>query len=49
MFYPDVVGAGLRLELYFSRNLINTVEVIVLGERLSTVFIDKNGAIAKNG
>ena len=49
MFYPDVVGAGLRVELYFSEMLRNTVEVIVLGERLSTVFIDKNGSVVKNG
>ena len=49
MYYPDIVGAGLRLEMYFAENLRHTIEVIVLGERLSTVYIDKNGAVVKNG
>ena len=49
MYYPDVVAASLRLELYFTAELAHTVEVLMLGERLSTVFIDRNGAVSKNG
>ena len=49
MYYPDIVEAGFRLERYFAENLRHTIEVIVLGERLSTVYFDKNGAVVKNG
>lgn len=49
LYYPDVVGGSLRLEMYFERNLTETIEVIVLGERLSTIFIDKGGSVVKNG
>lgn len=49
MYYPDVVAASLRLELYFSNAVEDTTEVIVLGERLSTIYIDHTGAVAKNG
>ena len=47
--YPDVISASLRLELYFRENLTNTIEVIVAGEQLSSIFIDKNGKVTKNG
>ena len=30
MYYPDVVAASLRLELYFEKQLDNTVEVIII-------------------
>ena len=29
--FPDVVGAGIRLELYFDNNLNNTVELNFVG------------------
>ena len=48
MFYQDVVAASQRLELYFKENLEETVEVIVAGELLSTIFIDKEGLVTKN-
>ena len=49
MHFPDVVGAGIRLELYFANNLANTVEFFVSGERISSIAIDKEGSVTKNG
>ena len=49
MYYPDVVAASLRLELFFQTALTETIEVIVLGERLSTIYLDKSGTVVKNG
>ena len=49
MHFPDVVGAGIRLELYFANNLTNTVELFVSGERISSIAIDKEGSVTKNG
>ena len=41
--YSELLGEPLRLELYFSSLLENVIEVIVLGERLSSVAVDKIG------
>ena len=49
IYYPDVVAASLRLELYFTSPLPSATEVAVFGERLSTIFIDKTGTVVKNG
>ena len=48
MHFPDVVGAGIRLELYFAKNLNNTVELFVSGELISSIAIDKERLVAKN-
>ena len=48
-FYQDVVAASLRLELFFKEDLKETIEVIIAGEKLSTIFIDKEGTVTKNG
>ena len=45
--YPEVIGEPLRLELYFSSPLENVTEVIVLGERMSSVPVDKFGVVGK--
>ena len=39
--YPDLVGEPLRLELNFTNLLENVTELIVLGERMSSVANDK--------
>ena len=49
IYYPEVVGAGIRLELFFDAALTETVEVILLGEKLSTVFIYNDGKVIKDG
>ena len=45
--YPELIGELLRLELYFSSPLENVTEVIVLGERMSSVAVDKVGVVRK--
>ena len=45
--YPELNGEPLRLELYFSSPLENVTEVIVLGERKSSVAVDKFAVVVK--
>ena len=45
--YPELIGEPLSLELYFSSPLENVTEVIVLGERMSSVAVDKFGVLGK--
>ena len=46
--YPELSGVPLRLELYFSSPLETVTEVIVLGERMSSVAVEKFGVVGKN-
>ena len=46
--HPELFGEPLRLELYFSSPVENVTEVIVLGERTSSVAVDKFGVLGKN-
>ena len=46
--YPEIFGEPLRLELYFNSPLQNVTELIVLGERMSSVAVDKFGFVGKN-
>ena len=46
--YPELVGEPLRLELNFTHPLENVTELIVLGERMSSVAVDKFGVFGKN-
>ena len=46
--YPKLSGESIRLEKFFDRPLTNVTELIVLGERMSTVNIDQFGTVAKN-
>ena len=46
--YPVLVGERLRLELNFTFPLEHVTELIVLGERLSSVAVDKSGVVGKN-
>ena len=46
--YPELVGEPLRLELNFTNPLENVTELIVLGERMSSVAVDKFGVVRKN-
>lgn len=48
IYYPEVIGGSLRLELYFDKALEKATEIIVEGERLSTIHIDRTGTVAKN-
>ena len=49
VYFPDLVGEPLRLELYFEKALEHTVEILLLGEKLSTLLIDSDGHILKDG
>ena len=46
--YPELAGEPLRLELNFTNPLENVTELIVLGERMSSVAVDKFGVVGKN-
>ena len=46
--YPELAGEPLRLELNFRNALENITELIVLGERMSSVAADKFGVVGKN-
>ena len=46
--YAELLENPLRLGLYFSSPLENVTEVIVLGERMSSVAVDKFGVVEKN-
>ena len=46
--YPELVGEPLRLELNFTNPLESVTELIVLGERMSLVAVDKFGVVGKN-
>ena len=45
---PELVGEPLRLELNFTFPLEHVFELIVLGERMSSVAVDKFGVVGKN-
>ena len=46
--YPELVPDPLRLELIFTFPLEHVAELIVLGERLTSVAVDKYGVVGKN-
>ena len=46
--YPELVGEPLTLELNLTNPLENVTELIVLGERMSSVAVDKFGVVGKN-
>ena len=46
--YPELVGEPLRLELNFTNPLENVTEFMVLGERMSSVAVDKLSVVGKN-
>ena len=47
-YYPELVGEPLRLELNFAFPLEHVTELIVLGQRKSSVAVDKFGDVGKN-
>ena len=46
--YPELVRKQLRLELYFTFPLEHVTELIVLGERMYSVTVDKFLVVGKN-
>ena len=45
--YPERVGEPLRLELNFTFSLKHVTEIIALGERMSSVGVDRFGVVGK--
>ena len=45
--YHELDGEPLRLELNFTNPLENVTELIVLGERMSSVAVDKFGVVGE--
>ena len=46
--FPELTGAGITLKLHYSEALTNPVELFLVGERFSQVFIDATRNISKN-
>ena len=46
--YPELVGEPLRLELNFTFPLDHVNELIILGERMSSVAVDKFAVVGKD-
>ena len=46
--HPELVGEPLRLELNFTFPLEHVTELNILGERMSSVAVDKFGVVGKN-
>ena len=46
--YPELIGEPPRLEVIFTHPLENITELTVLGERMSSVTVDKFGVVGKN-
>ena len=46
--YPKLVGEPLRLELNFTFPLGHVTELILVGERMSSVAVEKFGVVGKN-
>ena len=46
--YPELVAELLRLKLNFTQPLENVTQLIVLGEKMSSVAVDKFGIVEKN-
>ena len=46
--YPELVGEALRLELNFTFPLEHVTELILLGEGMSSVAVDKFGVVERN-
>ena len=45
--FPELFGEPLRMELNLTNPLENVTELIVLGERMSSVAVDKFGVVGK--
>ena len=45
--YPELIGRQLRLELYFGSPLVILTEVIVMGERMPSVAVDRFGVAGR--
>ena len=47
--HPELTNSSITVELKFQKDLGSNIEVICLGEKLSTVYIDSARNVSKNG
>lgn len=48
VYYPELVGGSLRLELIFKEALKDSIEVLVLGEQLTTLYVKSTGEVYRD-
>ena len=46
--HPELTNSSITVELKFQKDLGSNIEVICLGEKLSTVYIDSARNVSKN-
>ena len=46
--FPELTGAGITLKLAFDAALTTAVELFLIGERFSQIYIDSHRNISKN-
>ena len=46
--FPELTGSSLTLKLYFSKALEDAIELFLIGERFSQIFIDSSRNVSKN-
>ena len=49
VYFPEIVGGSLKIELHFSAATTAALELVVLGEKLTTVEVDYTGKVVKHG
>lgn len=49
IYFPELTGGKIRVEFLFAEPLQKAVEILVLGETLTTILIDQAGTIVKDG
>ena len=46
--FPELTGAALNLSVEFGRALTDVVEIFVIAERFTTIFLEHSGRVSKN-
>ena len=47
--HPELTNSAISIELKFDAGLTNNIEILCLGEKSSTVYIDSARNVSKNG
>lgn len=46
--HPELTNSSITVELTFEASLANNVEILFMGERTSTIFVDSDRSVSKN-
>jgi hypothetical protein len=49
VYYPELIGGAIRLEMTFKEALKKSVEVLLIGEQLTTLYVKASGEVYKDG